>query len=110
MTSLNNKNLDFSYEDIRDVSRSAFSSTNETWFYACRTALENSYSMSFAERWNQQVGGTTFAYEVRTDYSKMNREESLRDKINRNLWGFNPNGSRHLPIGVDGEQAFAFMS
>lgn len=65
-TSGYNKELNFNVSDINSISHSAFNNP-ASWFGSCN--LGTGGKNSFGQAWVNRVGGTTWAFEGKTDYT-----------------------------------------
>ena len=78
--------MDFSKSDINKINSNAFDNPI-SWFYSCNTGTGDS---SFAKAWVNRVGGTTWAYSGKSEYTYMMypREYfTFGAKVNRALGG-----------------------
>ena len=91
----------FRIGDVSKLNAGAFNQAQIN-LYTCNPATNpadpNNYSQndlvhSIANQTNSTVTGLW----GRSDYANINQGEGWRDKTNRAIWGFNPDGSQHLP-------------
>lgn len=81
----------------------AFDNPN-TAFYSCRagTNTSNAWGSNLAQDWVNRVGGRTWATTGRTDYAYILNGEGELGRRNREIYGFNINGSPNYPIASNG--------
>lgn len=105
------KSLDMSVYDINSISRNAFIKNPTSSFYACN--IGKAGKNSFAQKWVNKVGGSTMAFNGKTDYENV-ADQSLWAKIIRKIYRlfYNVNGfggNPNLPIACDGVDAVYFV-
>lgn len=66
-----NELLSFKISDIKNIKKQSFSPWVLSMFYSCRSAEGG--NSSFASKWVNKVGGVTFAYIGRSDYTYINK-------------------------------------
>ncbi|OPX41889.1 tRNA(Glu)-specific nuclease WapA precursor [Ruminiclostridium hungatei] len=102
----NASNYSISMDDIDSIDSNAFNNPY-SWFGSCRTGTDvNGQNYSFAQKWVNQVGGTTRAIVGRSWYGDMNRGESLKNKIYRFIYGFSIYGSVNYPVTYSKQKAY----
>lgn len=104
---INSRRLCIDFSFIQGMFSEAFDNPNSA-FYSCWTGADttNMYGSSLAQNWVNRVGGRTWATYNRTDYGTMIVGESEQDKRNRNVYGFNINGSPRYPSASLGENSW----
>jgi len=80
-----------------NLKKGVFNKYQLSVFYSCNTGTTSGPAYSFAHLWAKIAGGTTKAAKGTTTYKNINSGESIWDKANRKLNGFNTNGSRNYP-------------
>lgn len=91
----------FGIGDVSKLNAGAFNQAHIN-LYTCNPATNpadpNNYSQNdLVHAIANQTNSTVTGLWGRSDYAKINQGESRFDKINRAIWGFNPDGSQHLP-------------
>ena len=98
----NSKDLELKVNDIYKMNENAFNNPDSS-FASCNTATAG--SESFAQKWVNRFGGTTWAYIGQSDYVHINDGNSFDSEwshviLHTFYWG----GSNNLPIPGDGAQ------
>ena len=90
-----NTNLDITKSDTLRIFESAFDNPNSA-FYSCNTGTGG--SNSFAQDWVDQVGGRTWAFVGKSNYTFINAGENWKSKLSRWNYGFSFHGSVNYPV------------
>lgn len=103
----NNRDMCIDFTFIQGMFSEAFDNPN-TAFYSCRAGVNatSQWGSNLAQDWVNRVGGRTWAATSRTDYAYMLNGEGEKGMKNREIYGFNIDGSPNFPIASGGESAW----
>ena len=92
-----NEGLNFTETHIGKINASAFGNPNSA-FYSCNTGTGG--NSSFAQAWGNKVGGRTWAFIGKSDYTYINSGQPWHKKASRFINGFALGGSHNYPVAA----------